>query len=94
MHLIRYLYLSVAATLVAMAIAVSAQAGQPLKRVLSDVGISQSPSAVPWQQVELGDSSVSRRRPANCGRAHATRRPVAMVPGLKYDPRTMIPRGF
>jgi hypothetical protein len=24
----------------------------------------------------------------------STRRPVAMVPGLKYNPRTMIPRGI
>jgi hypothetical protein len=26
--------------------------------------------------------------------APRTRRPVAMVPGLRYDPRTMIPRGI
>lgn len=94
MHLFRYLYLPVAATLIAMAIAVPAQAGQPPKLGLSDFGISQAASAALLQPSDADDTPVLRRGPADFRRPNATRRPVAMVPGLKYDHRTMIPRGI
>lgn len=94
MHLFRYLYLSVAATLIAIAIAVPAQAGQPLEQGLSDFGIAQAQSAALLQPTEVDDTPVLRRGLADFRRPYARRRPVAMVPGLKYNPRTMIPRGI
>ena len=48
-------------------------------------------------------ASAKRAATACAGKAHAeqaavralsVRRPVAMVPGLRYDPRTMTPRGI
>jgi hypothetical protein len=87
MHVCRYLYLSVAATLIVMAIAVPAEAGQPLKRGLGDFGVSQARHAVSLQPSHLGGL-------ADFTLPHGTRHPVAMVPGLRYEHRTMIPRGI
>jgi len=87
MHASRHLRISVATTVIAMAIAVPAQAGQPLKRGLGDFDISQARRAVRSQPSDLGGLAALRL-------PDATRRPVAMVPGLKYEHWTMIPRGL
>lgn len=95
MHLSRNLYLSVAATLIAMAIAVPAQAGQPLEQGLSDFGIAQAQSAALMQPTDVDDAPVLRRGLADFKQPNVTtRRPVAMVPGLTYDRGTMIPTGI
>lgn len=57
-----------------------------------------SPATPASTEIDGASCTGQRDMPQATGRATAgaprTRRPVAIVPGLTYDPRTMTPRGI
>jgi hypothetical protein len=70
MYRFRYLYFSATAVLVAMAVTVPAQAGQPLRRGPSDFGLAKTQRAVPTILSRWADARVVRRGVADFGLPH------------------------
>jgi hypothetical protein len=69
----------------------------PLAVFLAAVTIASSSTpagAALGKEPTCGGRVVRREQAASLASRPRARRPVAMVPGLKYDPRTMTPRGI